>query len=474
MKDEGALAKMDLEKIKDSFGDILIVEDEIINIKYLTEILVKEGYQIRPAMDANIALRTIEAKIPDLILMDIKLPDISGIELVRKIKTQESTKNIPIIFISSIVETNLKVEALESGGVDYITKPFQTRELLERIKIQLKISRMQLKLETQANDLKKEIEIRKQFEVKSQQYNRIIEDSLNEIYLFKTDTLTFVQANKAAQTNLEYTMEELLEMTPIDIKPDFTLESFEKKIEPLKNGKIKQLVFETIHKRKNKTLYNTEVHLQLIKINEEEFFSAIILDITDRKKIELELNDNRKLLNFTQELTKVGGWKYKVKEQEMFWTDEMYLIHDIDINDIKDGSTNYIEMGIKCYAEKDRLAIMEAFEKCCTQGIPYDRVFPFTTLKNKRIWIRTSAQAIKVDEEIVSVIGNIMDITEAKNSEIELSKYRNHLEKLVKERTEKLEKQNAELEHFNELFVDREFRIKELRDRVKELEEKGI
>lgn len=465
---------MDLEKLKDSYGDILIVEDEIIHLEYLKELLVKEGYQILPALDGQIALRTIEANTPDLILMDIKLPDISGIELTKIIKAEDRTKNIPIIFLSSIRETKLKIEALKSGGVDFVTKPFKAGELLERVKIQLKISRMQLKLEAQAKKLKKEIESRKQTEIKNIQFSRIIEDSLNEIYLFKTDTLLFVQANKAVQTNLGYTIDELMVMTPLDINPVFTLDSFEDKIQPLRNSKKKQLVFETIHKRKNGTLYNTEVYLQIMIINEQELFSAIILDITNRKKMEKELNENRQLLNFTQELTKVGGWKYKVKEQEMFWTEEVYLIHDIDINEIEDGSTKHIEDGIMCYDEEDRSIVMEAFEKCYTLGISYDMIFPFTTFNNKRIWIRTSAQAIRVNGEIVSVIGNIMDITESKNSEIELSKYRNHLEELVKERTEKLEKQNEELEHLNKLFVDREFRIKDLRDRVKELEGKSL
>jgi len=198
----------------------------------------------------------------------------------------------------------------------------------------------------------------------------------------------------------------------------------------------------------------------------------VVSDITQKHTLETQLKENTSLLNFTQELTKVGGWKYSIQEKKMFWTNEMYLLHDIDLNEIEYGSSKHIDEGIMCYDEEDRPKILEAFEKCCSQGIPYDMIFPFTTFKNKRIWIRTSAQAIRSDGKITSVIGNLMDITTTKNSEIELSQYRNHLEELVKERTEKLEKQNAELEHFNELFVNREFRIKELKDRIKKLEGK--
>ena len=170
-------------------------------------------------------------------------------------------------------------------------------------------------------------------------------------------------------------------------------------------------------------------------------------------------------------LSKIGGWKYTIKEGKAFWTDVVYSIHEIDAEKNDTESMNLIEESLKCYNEEDRPVVLEAFEKCCSEGTAYDLIFPFTTFKNNKKWIRTIAQALVVDNEIISVIGNIMDITESKNMETELAEYRSKLEELVKVRTETLEKKNAELEHFNELFVDREFRIKELRDRVKELEE---
>ncbi len=221
-------------------------------------------------------------------------------------------------------------------------------------------------------------------------------------------------------------------------------------------------------------------------------------DITERKKVEEELQKNEALLNSTQQLTKVGGWKWNIENQTMFWTDETYRIHEIDSNEIKTGSTKHIEDGIKCYDEKDQLVIMEAFQKCASEGISYDMEFPFTTVKGNKIWIRTTAEAEKENGEIVGVVGNIMDITNRKQVEIELEKHQNNLENLVKEQTDKLEertqkleksqqslvflledmnetkmeleKKNKELKQFNKLFVDREFRIKELRDKVKELE----
>ena len=121
-------------------------------------------------------------------------------------------------------------------------------------------------------------------------FYRIFEDSLNEIFLFDEKTLKFVQANKAAMENLGYSSEEFYQLTPVDIKPDFTRESFEKLITPLRTGEKKKITFETVHRRKDNSLYNVEVHLQLLQQDNESLFAAIILDITDRKKVHQQLS----------------------------------------------------------------------------------------------------------------------------------------------------------------------------------------
>lgn len=194
-------------------------------------------------------------------------------------------------------------------------------------------------------------------------------------------------------------------------------------------------------------------------------------DLTFLKQAEDKVQKSEELLRATQELTKVGGWKMNIETQSMFWTRETYQIHEIDPGDIEAGSTRHIELSVKCYRDKDRKIINEVFQKCVTEGISYDMEFPFTTVKGNRLWVRTTARAETKKGKVVNVIGNLMDITERKHAEVELEKHRVHLEKLVKERTLELEAKNEELEQFNNLFVGREFRIKELKDEVEKLEQ---
>jgi len=140
---------------------------------------------------------------------------------------------------------------------------------------------------------------RKQAEERIVRLSRIFEDSLNEIFLFSDDTLAFIQVNSAAQHNLGYSMEELQKLTPLDIKPELTSELFSKLVAPLRKGEKKEIVFETVHKRKDQTLYDVEVHLQLMRFENKFIFAAIILDITRRKQAQTDLENSMEKLKHT-------------------------------------------------------------------------------------------------------------------------------------------------------------------------------
>lgn len=137
----------------------------------------------------------------------------------------------------------------------------------------------------------------------------------------------------------------------------------------------------------------------------------------EQKQVVRRLLQSESLLNATQQLTKVGGWEWDVEKQTMFWTDEVYRIHEIQLNKITPGSMKHIEQGIECYDPEDRLLIMAAFRLCLEKGQAYDLEFPFTTTMGCRIWVRTVAKPVLNGGKVVKIIGNIMDITERKRIE---------------------------------------------------------
>ena len=117
----------------------------------------------------------------------------------------------------------------------------------------------------------------------------ILEDSLNEIYVFHAETLQFLQVNRGARENLGYSMEELRSITPVDLKPEFDLAAFEQAIEPLREGTSDVLHFSTEHRRKDGSLYPVEVNLQLSTTSLPHVFFAIIADVSARHRRDAEL-----------------------------------------------------------------------------------------------------------------------------------------------------------------------------------------
>ena len=127
-------------------GTILIVDDTPDNLRFLSKMLIDSGYEVKRAINGKMALMGINAAPPDLILLDIMMPELDGYELCQKLKSSKLTREIPVIFLSALHEAIDKVRAFEVGGVDYVTKPFQVEEVLARVENHLAIRRLQAQL----------------------------------------------------------------------------------------------------------------------------------------------------------------------------------------------------------------------------------------------------------------------------------------------------------------------------------------
>ncbi len=122
-------------------GNILLVDDRPENLQLLSDLLTTLGYSVRSVTSGRMALKTAKVKHPDLILLDIKMPEMDGYQVCEAFKNDEDLRDIPVIFISSLDDVFDKVKAFWSGGVDYICKPFQSEEVLVRLENQLTIQR---------------------------------------------------------------------------------------------------------------------------------------------------------------------------------------------------------------------------------------------------------------------------------------------------------------------------------------------
>lgn len=132
-------------------GNILCVDDQPANLQLLASLLGQSGYVIRVANSGAVALESVGLKPPELILLDVRMPEMDGYEVCAQLKRAERLKDIPVIFVSAHGETEEKVRGFQAGGVDYVTKPFQAEEILARVGAHIALHRMRAEIH-QHND----------------------------------------------------------------------------------------------------------------------------------------------------------------------------------------------------------------------------------------------------------------------------------------------------------------------------------
>ena len=134
-------------------ANIIIVDDTSANLEVLSGMLKDSGHKVRPFLSGKLALQAAEHSPPDLVLLDIMMPEMDGFEVCRQLKANPKLRDIPVVFVSALSETMDKVKAFGTGAIDYVTKPFQFEEVRVRVETHLKLRRLRVELEAQNRQL---------------------------------------------------------------------------------------------------------------------------------------------------------------------------------------------------------------------------------------------------------------------------------------------------------------------------------
>jgi PAS domain S-box-containing protein len=171
-------------------GRILVVDDNPGNLKILMKLLSENGFVTYPASEGELALSYVRSTPPDLILLDILMPGMDGYQVCRELKADERTREIPVIFMTALSETQDKLAGFKLGAVDYITKPFQAEEALARVRTHIALHAMQKRLEEKNRQLKHEMAERERAEKALQKAHDNLEQRVQE------RTVDLAQANR--------------------------------------------------------------------------------------------------------------------------------------------------------------------------------------------------------------------------------------------------------------------------------------
>jgi PAS domain S-box-containing protein len=333
-------------------GTILVVDDTAESLRTLTGILQPAGYTVRPANSGDLALASIAAQPPDLILLDIRMPGLDGFEVCRRLKGAESTRNIPVIFQSAATDLADRLEGLRLGAVDYVTKPFQREELLARVKTHLELALLRGNLEA-------------------------------------------VVRARTAQLELE-------------------IDEHQKAEERLKNNEARY-----------RALFEGIPDALLVA----DIITGIIRDVNQ------------------------SACRLFARSR-----DELVGVHQSTLHPPR--LARETEQSFREYSHEAAKG---------KAGTPFEHAILRTDGSEIPIEIRT--QPVLLDGAQM-MLGVFRDISERKRAEEELLRLNDELEERVKERTVELAARNGDLEKMNKVFVGRELKMVELKERIRELEGK--
>lgn len=174
--------------MQDKKASVLIVEDNRESLHFLVDVLQKHGYNVRPTRNGQQALKSVEAKLPDIILLDIVLPtDLDGYNVCKILKSRNETQHIPIIFISGLISIDEKTKGFHCGGVDYITKPFLAEEVLARVKVHVKNAQFLQELQQQNKTLQQTIMRLEKEKKEKEQTKKALQEADEKISLISAE-----------------------------------------------------------------------------------------------------------------------------------------------------------------------------------------------------------------------------------------------------------------------------------------------
>ncbi|HEX5783742.1 MAG TPA: response regulator [Burkholderiaceae bacterium] len=283
-------------------GSILAVDDTEASLQILSDLLKEAGHSVRTALSGKLALLSAAHRVPDLILLDIRMPDMDGFEVCRQLKARADTRDVPVIFISALSDTDEKIRSFQLGAVDYVTKPFQRDELLARVSTHIHLRRMQLQVHTQNEELRQyraqleDLVAQRTAELQnSNQRLKLMSYALDQVreaaYLIGKDGAFFYVNQEACRAH-GYSAEELQQLNVMDIDPDISAEAIAATWHVVWEKTTGPVTFEARHRRRDGSIFPVEVHSSPIRFENHDLALALAYDITERKEAERRLRDS--------------------------------------------------------------------------------------------------------------------------------------------------------------------------------------
>ncbi|MEC4985712.1 MAG: EAL domain-containing protein [Oscillatoria sp. PMC 1068.18] len=419
-------------------GKILIVDDLPNNLRLLADTLQDRGYEVQCAINGQLALLGAVAETPELILLDVKMPEMDGFEVCRRLKANPQTREIPVIFISALEETFDKVEAFAVGGVDYITKPFQVEEVIARIEHQLTIQRAKseiIRLNTELEQIvqQRTAELQQAYQKlqASEERFRLMANSA-PVLLWMTDAEGY--CNFFNQRWLDFTGRKLSEEIGYGwaegIHPDDAKRCLNKCRSSMKARESFKMEYRL---RRADQKYVWILDSGVPRFLADGTFVGYIgacIEIGDRKQAEKNLAREKAHLVAAQQVAHVGSWEFHVLSRKIWWSQETFRIFGLETakpqqSSLEAESQTLQPMSLKQFKRQIHPDDLSLYKQTLKDAIAFGQAYEFEfriRRPNRQVrWVFVKGRPIfDKQRQVIKLFGTILDITERKQAEAAL------------------------------------------------------
>ena len=448
---------------------ILIVDDTPANLGLVVDSLSDQGFRVLVALDGEEALERAQFSRPDLILLDVKMPGIDGFETCRRLKMNEHTRDIPVIFMSSLTGIGDLVEGFGAGGADYVTKPVRIDEMMARISTHLALRAMHKQLVAQNRQLSNEVNERQQAEaalarardelevrvaqrtVELAQANASLRQEIEERRRAETKLLSsearfrnIVETSplpfcitSMPQGSLLYMNEPFRKLFGLGAPTDTVISVIDFYVDPgTRDTLVRQLRMsggfrntEVNFKRPDGSTFWAMLTARVASFDDAPAIYVGLNDVTARKLAEGKLRASEASLANAQRLARLGDWEWDTTADVIHWSDEMYRILGLAPRLSRPGYRTFLA----AVHREDRPLVRHAVRVLLDERRPYGLDCRVTGADGVVRIVQFQAEAMHAAagaEQPLKLVGTIQDITERKSIEHALLESREQLREL--------------------------------------------
>jgi PAS domain S-box-containing protein len=393
--------------------DILIVDDEIPNLQLLSDLLGRESYRLRAADSSQAAIVSAISQPPALILLDVRMPEMDGFEVCKRLKQDKRTRDIPIIFVSALQDVQDKVRGFEAGGVDFITKPFQEEEVLARVRTHMELRNMQLNLERMV--FKRTAEVIES----DQRFRATFEQAAVGIAIVSPEG-RFLRINKKFCDIVGYSEEEMLALTFQNITHSDDLDADIGNLQQLLNRELETYTTDKRYYRKDGSIVwvNLTVSSIFDRVGSLNYFVSVIQDISGRKQAEEALRQSRDFLEHLTSAVPDAIFSIKMPDRTINWGNDSFNVLGYEPEE-------YIGQPAKKYYAnlEDYDAVGELQREAIRKGDDMIRTEVMALRKDGRVIpAELTATFFREEGNLSQVTAMVRDISERKRAEEKLAK----------------------------------------------------